>query len=162
MPAREDKTLQIFLIIFIFAFLVSAVVAYLGWKGYSDSEQRAANLQNQLNDKNTQTQNQQTEIEDQREMMGFGRNDNPPDVKAAFEADMKTMGAGIAEGESQSYHKVLEVVYADSQDSAKRVADLTKERDDIAKQLQALESAKEAQVAQAQEAMKKAEANAAE
>ena len=32
MPARQDQTLQIFLIIFIFAFLVTAVVAYLGWR----------------------------------------------------------------------------------------------------------------------------------
>ena len=41
MPARQDQTLQIFLIVFIFLFLVSAVLAYLGWKGYGEAEQRA-------------------------------------------------------------------------------------------------------------------------
>ena len=39
MPARQDQTLQIFLIVFIFLFLVSAVSAYLGWKGYGEAEQ---------------------------------------------------------------------------------------------------------------------------
>ena len=38
MAARQDQTLQIFLIIFIFLFLVTAVFAYLGWRGYSDAE----------------------------------------------------------------------------------------------------------------------------
>ena len=42
MPARQDQTLQIFLIIFIFAFLVTAVVAYLGWRGYSEAANRSA------------------------------------------------------------------------------------------------------------------------
>ena len=39
MAARQDQTLQIFLIIFIFLFLVAAVFAYLGWRGYSDQFQ---------------------------------------------------------------------------------------------------------------------------
>jgi hypothetical protein len=161
MPARQDQTLQIFLIVFIFAFLVSAVVAYLGWKGYSDAEQRAAGLQSSLNDKNTQTQTQQTELEDQREMMGFGRNDNPADVKAAFEADMKTMGAGVADEESRSYRTVLQTVYDEAQSTAQREAEAKEEMNAIAKRLQAVESEKEAQVAQAQTAMKAAEADAA-
>jgi hypothetical protein len=161
MPARQDQTLQIFLIVFIFAFLVSAVVAYLGWKGYSDAEQRAAGLQTSLNDKNTQVNNQQTELEDQREMMGFGRNDNAPDVKAAFEGDMKAMGAGIADEASRSYRKVLETVYAEAQNTAKREAALKEEMNTLAKRLQAVEGEKTAQVTQAQEAMKKAESDAA-
>ncbi len=161
MPARQDQTLQIFLIVFIFAFLVSAVVAYLGWKGYSDAEQRAASLQESLNAKNTQTQNQQTELEDQREMMGFGRNDNPTAVKEAFESDMKTMGAGVAEDESRSYRKVLETVSAELQNTAKREAALKVEVNKYAQQLQSVEREKEAQLAQAHAAMKKAEADAA-
>lgn len=161
MPARQDQTLQIFLIIFIFAFLVSAVVAYLGWKGYSDAEQRSASLQNSLNDKTTQTQNQQTELEDLREWMGFNRNDNTSDVKTAFESDMKTMGAGVAEDESRSYRTVLETVYAELQNTAKREAALKEEVNQYAQQLQAVEREKEAQLAQAEEARKKAEADAA-
>jgi hypothetical protein len=161
MPARQDQTLQIFLIVFIFAFLVSAVVAYLGWKGYSDAEQRAANAQKSLSDTSAQVQNQQTEIEEQRTMMGFGANDNREAVKAAFDSDMKTMGGGVAEEESRSYRKVLQTVYAEAQNTAKREAALNEEKNTLAKRLQAVESEKEAQVAQAQEAMKKAQADAA-
>ena len=91
MAARQDQTLQIFLIIFIFLFLVTAVVAYLGWRGYSDTEQRATTLQTSLNDKTKQTTNQQVELEDLRERMGFGRNDNTADVKKAAEDDMNDL-----------------------------------------------------------------------
>ena len=95
MAARQDQTLQIFLIIFIFLFLITAVVAYLGWRGYSDADQRATALQNSLNDKTTQAQTQQTELEDMKEKMGFGRSDNTADVMKAAKTDMDTYGAGI-------------------------------------------------------------------
>src|SRR3990170_1875072 len=131
MAARQDQTLQIFLIVFIFAFLVCAVVAYLGWKGYSDSEQRAAALQSSLSDENTRTQNQQTELEDLREWMGFGRNDNTADVKKAFEDDMKLYGAGVAEEGSRFYRNVLEAVYTEGQQTAAREATLTEDKKTI-------------------------------
>ena len=91
MAARQDQTLQIFLIIFIFLFLVTAVVAYLGWRGYSDQTQTAATLDTQLKEKTNQMQTQTTDLEDLRERMGFGRNDNTADVKKAADADMKTL-----------------------------------------------------------------------
>jgi hypothetical protein len=161
MAARQDQTLQIFLIVFIFAFLVSAVVAYLGWKGYSDAEQRAASLEASLKTEKDTTQNQQTELEDQREMMGVGRNDNATAVKTAFDADMKTMGGGVAEEESRSYRKVLQTVYDELQSTTKREAALKEEVNQYAKQLHAVEGEKDAQVAQAQAAMKKAQQDAA-
>ena len=40
MAARQDQGLQIALIILIFLFILSAVAAYIGWKSYSESEQR--------------------------------------------------------------------------------------------------------------------------
>jgi hypothetical protein len=161
MPARQDQTLQIFLIVFIFAFLVSAVVAYLGWKGYSDAEQQIAKLNSELSGKNDQVNNQQTEIQEQRTMMGFGETDNAPAIKEAFEADMKSMGGGVAEEESRSYRKVLQTVHAELQNTAKREAALNEEKNDLAKRLQAVEGEKDAQVAQAQAAMKKAQEDAA-
>src|SRR6187399_1210295 len=97
MPARQDQTLQIFLIIFIFAFLVTAVVAYLGWRGYSEADGRAVALQASLTEKSTQAQTQQTDLEDMRQLMGFGRNDTTDAVKKSGEADMKTYGSGIAD-----------------------------------------------------------------
>ena len=36
MPARQDQTLQIFLIISIFFSLVCAVLGFLGWRAYSE------------------------------------------------------------------------------------------------------------------------------
>jgi len=161
MPARQDQTLQIFLIIFIFLFLISAVVAYLGWKGYGEAEQRATALQSSLNDKNTQTQNQQTELEDMREWMGFGRNDNTPDVKTAFETDMKNMGAGVADEASRSYRKVLEAVYTEGQQTAAREADLKAQLTENKKQLLAVESEKEKQVVEFKKKMDQAAADKA-
>jgi len=161
MPARQDQTLQIFLIIFIFGFLVSAVVAYLGWKGYSDAEQRNAALNTQLQEKSGAVNNLQTEIEDNREAMGFGRNDNAADVRAAVKADMESYGAGIADEGSRSYRKVLETVFKESQDLAAREAALQQEKKELMNNLAAVEAAKERQVAQYQQAMQKAEADAA-
>ena len=74
MPARQDQTLQIFLIIFIFAFLVTAVVAYLGWRGYSEADARAIALDASLKTKNAESETQKTDLEDMRQLMGFERN----------------------------------------------------------------------------------------
>ena len=161
MPARQDQTLQIFLIIFIFGFLVSAVVAYLGWKGYSDAEQRNAALTTQLNQKNEQVTTLQVENEDYREVMGFGRNDNASDVKTAVEADMKNFGAGVADEGSRNYRKVLETVAKERDDLAAREATLQQEKKELMNNLTAVEAAKEQQVVQFQQAMQKAEADAA-
>lgn len=162
MPARQDQTLQIFLIILIFLSLVLMVATYLGWRSYSEANQRAASLQNQLNDEKTRTSNQQVELEDLREMMGFGRNDNTADVKTAFKNDMDKMGAGIADAETRSYRKVLEVVFLEGQKSAANEADLKQKLNDRTKELQAVQSQKEAQLLKFEEAMKKAQAEAAE
>ena len=114
MPARQDQTLQIFLIIFIFAFLVTAVVAYLGWRGYSEADAKATALQTSLNDKDhAESELRRPNLEDMRQIMGFGRNDNAADVKKAGEEDMKTYGSGIADEASRTYRKVLETVHAE-------------------------------------------------
>ncbi len=161
MPARQDQTLQIFLIVFIFLFLVSAVVAYLGWKGYSEAETRLVASGNSLREKDAAVRNQQDEIGNMREMMGFGREDNPDAVATAFKADMTKLGGGVADEASRSYRTVLEVVHKEAQDSASREASLKDQFSDLTKRLQAVESEKEKQVVQFQEAMKKAEADAA-
>jgi hypothetical protein len=122
MPARQDQTLQIFLIIFIFAFLVTGVVAYLGWRGYSEADTTAKALTTKLQEKNTESQNQKTELEDLRQVIGLGRNDNPADVKKATDDDMKTYGSSVADENSRTYRKVLETVYAEGQATAAREA----------------------------------------
>ena len=157
MAARQDQTLQIFLIIFIFLFLVTAVVAYLGWRGYSDAEQRGATLQNSLNDKTTQTTNQQVELEDLRERMGFGRNDNTADVKKAAEADMTTYGAGVADEASRSYRKVLESVHAELLSTTAREATLKNELKKREVDLLAVQTEAQKKVDQYDAARKKAE-----
>src|SRR5262245_13005229 len=144
MPARQDQTLQIFLIVFIFLFLVSAVVACLGWRGYSEQQQRATGLETQNNDLNTQVRNYQVELEDMREMTGFGRGDNTADVKKAAKEELKTVqgrevnySAGIpyepvtqwaSEGETEEhippYRVVLQAVYNDLQKAMANETDL--------------------------------------
>ncbi len=170
MPARQDQTLQIFLIVFIFGFLVSAVVAYLGWKGYSDAEQRLATSETSLNEERGRTQTLQSEIEGQRQMMGFAPDDNPTEVKAAFVEDMTAMGGGVVDmqqvGESPdwekvingggSYRKVLETVHTEAQRTAQREASLNDQLKDLTSRMQAVEAAKEQQVVQHAAGLQKA------
>jgi hypothetical protein len=117
MPARQDQTLQIFLIVFIFLFLVTAVVAYLGWKGYSDSDAKGIALQTQLTEKTTAVSTQQDEIGRLRELIGFAATDSSDSVDAAAKKDLETFGPGMQE-ESRSYRKVLETVDAEGKRSA--------------------------------------------
>lgn len=181
MPARQDQTLQIFLIVFIFLFLVSAVVAYLGWSGYNEAEQRATGLQTQLTDKNTQVQTQQTELEDLREMIGFDRNDNTADVKKAAKDELKpvpgravNLSAGVtqeavaqwastpeAEEKIPPYRVVLQAVHKDAMATAAREALLKDKLAELTKTMEALEAQKAAEIAKIDEARKKAEADAA-
>jgi hypothetical protein len=155
MPARQDQTLQIFLIIFIFLFLVSAVLAYLGWRGYSEANQRATGLQTTLTQNEQQLQTNRTIIEEHQTRMGFGLSDNPDSVKTAFEADMKAFANGV---ENPSYRKALETVFTDAQNTAAREATL---KDDVAalkKDMQALQDQKAKEIAQIEAARQKAEA----
>jgi hypothetical protein len=161
MPARQDQTLQIFLIICIFAFLVTAVVAYFGWSSYGEASQEATSLKTQLADKNTAVQNQQTEIGELRQMIGFDPNDNSADVKSAVEDDMKKYGAGVADENSRSYRKVLETVYTDWQKTAQREASLEEERKKLTTTAQAVEAAAKQQIDEYDAQRKKAEENLA-
>jgi hypothetical protein len=179
MPARQDQTLQIFLIVFIFLFLVSAVVAYLGWRGYSEAEQRATGLQTQNNDLNTQVRNYQVELEDMREMVGFGRGDNTADVKKAAKDELKPVqgravnySAGVpydpvsqwaSDGETEEhippYRVVLQSVYNDAQQAAANEATLKEQVSQVQKERQALEDQTEAKVKAAEEAKNKVESD---
>ncbi len=126
MAARQDQGLQIALIILIFLFILSAVAAYIGWKSYSESEQRGSELRTQLEDKNKQVNSYQAENEGLREMMGFGPNDNFESVKTTYEADMKRFGTAIADETRRFYKNVLEAVHKESTDTAARVAESKK------------------------------------
>jgi hypothetical protein len=155
MPARQDQTLQIFLIICIFAFLVTAVVAYLGWKGYGEEYQRATGLDTQRSQLQSQVQTQQTEIEEQRQKMGFAPNDSAQAVKDAFDADMKKFAPGVAE--NASYRKVLETLHAALQTSAQRVASLEDERKKLTIRAEAVEAAANQQIEEYNNQRKQAE-----
>lgn len=157
MPARQDQTLQIFLIICIFLVLVLGVATYLGWKGYSDTEQRLTAANTSLGEKNTQVSNLQTENENYREFIGVGRNDNYPDVEAAFKADMERFGAGVAPEGSRYYRKVLEAVHTELQRTADSETQLKKQVEDLNNKLEAVQGEKEQQVAQYQQVAQKAE-----
>lgn len=160
MPARQDQTLQIVLIVCIFAFLVTAVVAYLGWRGYGEASRDATQAKTSLSNEQQRTQTQQTEIEDLRQMLGVGRNDAAENVKKAFEDDMKAYGGGLEEA-SRSYRKVLETVNSDAQKTAQREAALESERKNLTTKLAAVEAAAKKQIDQYDEQRKKAEADLA-
>jgi hypothetical protein len=160
MPARQDQTLQIALIVFIFLFLVCAVVAYLGWRGYSDEFQRSAGLQTQLQEKNALNEAQRATIEERQQQMGFGPNENPDDLKKGFENDMTTYGSGIDEA-SRSYRKVLEAVAAEGINSAKREAKLKLDVKTLNDTLAAIEATKNKQIDEFKAASEKAKEDAA-
>jgi hypothetical protein len=157
MPARQDQTLQIFLIICIFLVLVLGVATYLGWKGYSDSDQRLAAANTSLGEKNTQVSNLQTENENYREFMGYGRNDNFSDVEAAFKQDMNNFGAGVAPEGSRYYRKVLEAVFTELSRTAASETELKKQVEDLNNKLEAVQGEKDQQVAQYQQVAQKAQ-----
>jgi hypothetical protein len=178
MAARQDQTLQIFLIVFIFLFLISAVLAYLGWKGYSEATQREAGLKTKNEDLDKSVRSQAVELEDMREMVGFGRTDNTADVKKAAKDELKpspnrqvNYGAGInyepvsqwASAETEEhippYRVVLQTVYNDAQQAAAREAALKTQLSDLTKAMQALEGQKAAEIAQHDQARQKAEAD---
>jgi hypothetical protein len=146
MPARQDQTLQIFLIICIFLLLVLGVATYLGWRGYSDAEQRLTAANTNLEQKNTQVTNLQTENENYREFIGVGRNDNYADVETTFKADMRRYGAGVADEGSRYYRKVLEAVAAEAQRNAAGEAEQKKLVEDLNNRLEAVNGAATAQI----------------
>ena len=57
-------------------------------------------------------------------MIGFGANDNAADIKTAFDKEMKSRGAGVADEGSRNYRKVSETLYADVQRLAASEASL--------------------------------------
>jgi hypothetical protein len=156
MAARQDQTLQIFLIVFIFAFLVTAVVAYLGWRGYSEADAKSTALQSSLNDKETQARNLQTEAEDLRQVMGFGRNDDTADIKKTSEEELKNLGRGVDEA-NRTWRKVLETVDAEAQKTAASEARLKQQVSDLNKTLLNVKSEAQKQIDQFDAARKKAQ-----
>ncbi|HVT27340.1 MAG TPA: hypothetical protein VHE81_04915 [Lacipirellulaceae bacterium] len=146
MPARQDQTLQIFLIIFIFAFLVAAVVAFLGWRGYSEASTRATALQTSLNQQTSDSQSKSAELEDMRRTIGFGANDSAADVKKAAEQDMKTYGAPVGDEASRTYRKVMETLYGELQATAAREAELKQKLSDVSKDLMAVKTEAQKQI----------------
>jgi hypothetical protein len=140
MAARQDQTLQIFLIIFICLFLITAVVAYLGWRGYSDANQTLAKAQNDLKDKSQQAETARSEAADLKAAMGMGRDDAMDSVRKGFEEDMKTYGQGVADEANRTYRKVLESVFAEGQQTAAREAKLKLDLSARDKQLLAVQT----------------------
>src|SRR4051812_35372665 len=157
MPARQDQTLQIFLIVFIFLFLVSAVVAYLGWRGYSEADTRATTFEAKNREASEKSQAQAAELEDLKQITGFGRNDTGADVKKAAEADMKTYGSGVADEASRTYRKVLETVAAERDQTAAREAKLKQQVADQDKTLVGWKAETQKQIDQYDAQRKKAE-----
>jgi hypothetical protein len=158
MPARQDQSLQIFLIISIFFSLVCAVLGFLAWRGYSEESQRNAALESDNQSKQTQVGNLSAENESLRQMMGFAASDNAADIKTAFDDEMKTRGYGVADEASRNYRKVLETVFTDSQRLAASEASLKEQVKDLSNQLSAVETAKNKQIEEFDKQRKDAEA----
>jgi hypothetical protein len=148
MAARQDQGLQIALIILIFLFILTAVGAYIGWKSYGESEQRARELRSQKSELETQVQNFQTENQSFREWMGFGANDNFSDVESSYQSDMKRYGGPIADETRRFYRTVLEAVAKEAADTAAREAEAKKQYKELDARFAAREAETEKQIAE--------------
>jgi len=146
MAARQDQTLQIFLIIFIFLFLITAVVAYLGWRGYSDTSQTLTKTQADLNEKSQQMSSQKNDMGDIQEKLGVGRETAIAEVKKTMEEDMKNLGASVADEASRTYRKVLETVAKERDDAAAREAKAKSDKAALEKTLLAKETETKKQI----------------
>jgi hypothetical protein len=159
MAARQDQTLVIVNIVCIVFALGFAVLAYVGLKGKSDANQQLANASKSLSDEQTRTRTLQTEMGDLREWMGFKREDNPSDVKTAFDSDMKIYAPGQTTG--ASYRQALVDLYKQSKTTEASEAAAKEQIKDLTARYRALELQKDAQVAAAEAARAKAQADAA-
>lgn len=148
------------LITFVILFIVSFVVAYIGWKSYSDSQQQVAELQNQLRDAQAAASRMQQDSESYRQWMGVGQFDNLEDVKKTFEADMERFGSNFDESR-RSYREILDYLSREKDAIAAREEAATARLREVSDRLVAVENEKEKQVAQFQEQMKASEEEAA-
>ena len=69
-------------------FIIAFVVAYIGWKSYSDANQRIASLEEQNRSAQQATSTMQGENESYRQWMGVGQFDNAADVEKTYQEDM--------------------------------------------------------------------------
>jgi hypothetical protein len=158
MAARQDQGLQIALIVFVFLFVVFAAMTYLFFKSASDAKQHVAELENQLRDKSSSETKAKDENAQFRQMMGFGEADNSDDVKKTFDEDIKRFGGDPSSG---AYRNTLDAVFKAKEETEARESASKKLLKETKDTLLAVESAKEVQVVQFQEQMKKAEEDAA-
>jgi hypothetical protein len=158
MAARQDQGLQIALIAFVFLFVVFAAMSYLFFRSSSDAKAQVVDLQKQLSDARGSESKSKDENGQFRQMMGFGEVDNADDVKKTFDDDMKKYGGDASSG---SYRNVLEAVFKAKEETEAREAESKKQLKDVHDQLLAVEAAKDAQVVQFQDQMKKTEEDAA-
>jgi hypothetical protein len=161
MAARQDQTLQIFLIIFIFLFLITAVVAYLGWRGYSDTHQTLTKTQTDLSEKSNQMTSQKTDMGDMQEKLGVGRETAIAEVKKTIEEDMKNYGAAVTDEVSRTYRKVLETVAKERDDAAAREAKAKADKAALEKTLLAKETETKKQIDEYDKQRKQAQADLA-
>jgi hypothetical protein len=158
MAARQDQGLQIALIAFVFLFVVFAAMSYLFYRSSSDAKAHVVELENQKRDSDTKAAKQAADDKDFRQIMGFGEVDNAEDVKKTFDEDMKRFGGDPSSG---SYRTVLDAVFKAKEETEGRESNAKQQVKELKDSLLAVEAAKEVQVVQFQDQMKKSEEDAA-
>jgi hypothetical protein len=156
MAARQDQGMQVLVIVFVLASVVLAALSYFFYRSYSDADLRAEQAESRLQEAQATQQNLAAEKQEYQQMMGFDPDDNPTDVKAAFEEDMKRFGATFDE-ERRFYRDILEYIYEENEKIAAREATAKDLIKDLKDRLLAVESEKEKQVLQFKKRMEEAE-----
>jgi hypothetical protein len=154
MAARQDQTLVIVNIVCILLFLLSAVFAYLGFKGKSDATQQLDSANKTLQDTQTQVRNLQSDNEDLRAKIGVDPALAREGLQTAFDEDMKKYLSG--EQPFTSYRLAFANLDDRYRKAASEEAKAKEQVLDLTNKLTSLEQVKEAQIAAIEAERKKA------
>ena len=160
MASSENQGLQIALIIFVMLTILLSVTTFMFFREYTDADLRSRNDAKNATDQTQAARQAVTDLHDLQKIIGVAETASVADVKTAHEEDMKKY-ATTAPEESKYYRPALEFL---ANTLNEKTAELVTARATIQEEQdkrEAVEKAKQVQVAAAEENARKAEADLA-
>lgn len=160
MASSENQGLQIALIIFVMLTILLSVTTFMFFREYEEADQKSRKDAKSATDANQQLTTAVSEMQKLRTFIGVSDTAPLSDVEAAHREDMKKYAA-TAPDESKFYRPALEFL---ANTLNEKTAELIAARDTIQQEQderQKVETAKQVQVAAAEENARKAEADLA-
>jgi hypothetical protein len=161
MASSENQGLQIALIIFVMLTILLSVTTFMFFREYQEADERSRSDKEATTNAQKAMREAVTEMEKVKEFIGVSPQAKLDDVRQTLDEDMKKYAA-TAPDESKFYHPALEFL---SKTLDERTAELVAARLTIQQEKderEKVESAKQKQVAEAEDHARKAEADLAE